>query len=442
VIDRRRLTERVSLQTVRIELKRAILPVVTLLVGFAVAGAAGYYILTNINGGIGSTHTMKFEVADATGVVPGRAEVRFYGIEAGIVTDVNLVHGHAVLTATVADKFGPVYKNAYAEVRPNTALQDMYLDIVNRGTQSAGRAGSNYMVPLSQTQSPVNLADVLNTFQPDVRTQLYNLLDQLGNGLADRGADLRRAFVLLAPFLKVAGNVSQQLAVRADLTKELVHNASVLTGTLASRSVELHTLIGNGTASLESLSTEGGAPLRAAIRDLPAFTETGIKTITAVGTLAPPLNHALTALEPVADHLSSGLSNLRALADSAEPAVVRLQKPVVKLVPLAQQLQPFASDLAGALTKLEPELPAVTNLTQDTADCTTQLNEFFNWDQSMAHYRDSLGPFVRGNAVFGFYTLPFLKQGGATYGYSNQCDGGAPIGGVPVPKYDGPPPAP
>ena len=67
----------------------------------------------------------------------------------------------------------------------------------------------------SQTQSPVNLADVLNTFQPDVRAQLYNMLDQLGNGLQDRGAYLRRAFALLAPFLQVAGNAAGQLAVSA-----------------------------------------------------------------------------------------------------------------------------------------------------------------------------------------------------------------------------------
>jgi len=442
MIDRNRLSERVTLATAKLEIKRAIMPLITLAIGFAVAGAAGYYILTNINGGIGSTHTMQFEVADATGVVPGRAEVRFYGIEAGLVTDVSLVHGHAVLTATVADKFGSVYKNAYAEVRPNTALQDMYLDIVNRGTASAGVAGTKYVVPLSQTQSPTNLADVLNAFQPDVRTQLYNMLDQLGNGLADRGADLRRAFVLLVPFLKVAGSVSEQLATRAELTKELVHNAAVLTGTLASRSTQLHQLVSDGTASLEALSTEGGAPLRQTITDIPGVARTGIAIINAIGKLTPPLSRAVTALEPVADHLHSGLSNLLALADSADPAVLKLQQPVKKLVPLADQLQPFSNDLAGALTQIKPQIRDVNNATQDLADCTLQDDEFFNWDTSMAHFTDALGPFVRGNPVFGFYTLPITKQSTTTYSAGKQCDGGEPIAGIPTPKYNGPAVAP
>jgi ABC-type transporter Mla subunit MlaD len=441
VIDRTRLTERINLSMVRIELRRAIAPLVILAVGFAVAAGAGYYIITNISGGIGSTHQMMFQVADATGVVPGRAEVRFYGIQAGEVTGVNLVHGRAVLTATVANKFGNVYKNATAAVRPNTALEDMYLDIVNRGTPSAGVAGPNYVIPLNQTTSPVNLADVLNTFQPDVRTQLYNMLDQLGNGLADRGADLRQAFTLLVPFLKIAGNVAGQLAVRADLTKQLVHNASVLSGTLASRSTQLHTLISDGTASLEALSTEGGAPLRQVIQDGPLFLRTGYATIAAVGNVATPLHNALVALRPVVANLDPGLHNLLTLANSAEPAVQKLQQPIRDLLPLADQLQPFSSDLSGALTQINPETPTLTKLTTDANDCKLNIQEFFTWDQSMAHTADSMGPFVRGNPVFAFYSMPLTKQSSSTYGYGPQCDGGAPIEGVPTPRYPGPAPA-
>src|SRR5205807_620419 len=153
-------------------------------------------------------------------------------------------------------------------------LQDMYLDIVDRGTPTAGKASSSYAVPLSQTQSPINVADVLNTFKPDVRTQLYTMFDQLGNGLQDRGADLRRAFVLLAPFLQIAGNVSKQLAVRATLTKQLIHNAGSLSTVLASRSTQLHELIIDGTSSLQALSTQGGAPLRETVRLLPRFPST------------------------------------------------------------------------------------------------------------------------------------------------------------------------
>jgi phospholipid/cholesterol/gamma-HCH transport system substrate-binding protein len=440
MINRDRLTEHVNLSTLRLELRRAIGPLVMLLIGFAATGGAGYYILQNINGGIGGTHTMKFEVANATGVVPGRAEVRFYGIEAGLVNDVRLVDGHAILTASVANKFGPVYRNAQAAVRPNTALQDMYLDIVNRGTRSAGVAGSGYTVPLSQTTSPTNLADVLNTFKPDVRTQLYNLIDQFGNGLADRGMDLRQAFIELAPFLQIAGNVSKQLAIRATLTKQLVHNASVLSTVLASRSTQLHQLVSAGTQTLQALSTQGGAPMRETISLLPRFTATAHAILEAITSLNPVLAVALHRLSPVVNDLPSGLSDLRALARSADPAVRKLQAPVVKLVPLSNQLQPFSSNLASSLTNISPQVGDVRTVAQDASNCIPWIDEFWNWDASMSKWHDDLGEMVRGDVHFGFYSTFLFKPKNYTYGY--QCAGGAPLGAQPTPKYNGPPPAP
>jgi ABC-type transporter Mla subunit MlaD len=439
MIDREMLTEHLTPSLLRLELKRAIKPLVVLAIGFATAVAAGVYILNNINGGLGSTHTMRFQVADATAVVPGRAEVRFYGIAAGRITGVSLEHGHAVLTAAVADKFGPVYRNAEAEVRPNTALQDMYLDIVNRGTPAAGRAGSSYVIPESQTHSPTNLAEVLNTFQPDVRAQLYNVIDQLGNGLADRGAALRRTFVLLAPFLNVAGNVSRQLAARSTLTRRLVHEASTLSSLLASRSTQLRELVSSGVDTLQSLSTDGGVPLHATIEQLPPTLSALTVFLTQADRLLPPLNRAAGALEPVAEQLPTSLTDLEQLGRSADPALRGLRAPVRQLVPLAAQLQPFAASLARSLGQIAPQVNDVNTATRDLADCIVPIQEFFNWDASMAKFHVDIGQQVRGNANFGFYSAG-VKQN--NYGYGSQCDSGAPLGGVPTPKYDGPPPAP
>lgn len=441
MIDRTRVTDRVNVQTLRLELRRALQPLIMLAVGFAVAIVAGYYIVQSINGGIGSTHQMRFEVADATGVVPGRAEVRFYGIHAGQISGAKVAHGRAIITVNVADKFGPVFRDATAAVRPNTALQDMYLDITSRGTRSAGVAGPNYVIPIDQTHSPSNLADVLNTFQPDVRTRMYDLIDQLGNGLADRGADLRQAFVLLAPFLRIAGNVSQQLAARTSLTKQLVHNTAQLSNVLASRSTELRQLVTQGTATLGALSTEGGAALRADIAQLPGMLHVTQTILNSADGLFPALDKTIGVLEPVANELPSGLTNLQNLAASANPAVVRLQRPVQQLVPLADQLQPFAANLAGALRQIRPQISTVDTATTDLADCTTELNEFFNWDASMSKWVDQQGPMVRGNGNFGFYTVPTVKD--RQYGYRKQCAPGAPpLGEEPTPKFNGPAPAP
>lgn len=441
MIDRHRLTERVSPSLLRLELKRATRPLVTIAIGVIAAMAAGAYILNELSGGAGGTHTMQFEVANATAVVPGRDQTRFLGIQAGTITNARLVHGGAVLTVTVANKFGPIYRNAQAELRPNTPLEDMYLDITSRGSKNAGLAGPKDIVPESLTQSPTNLADVLNLFQPDVRAQLNTMLNQFGNGLAGRGGDLRAAFVQLAPFLNIAGNVAGQLAERASLTKHLVSETSVLASVLASRTTQLHQLVTSGARTLESLAAEGGQPLQQTIDETPA-TLSAMQTFLAdLNPVLTPLNGAVNSLEPVAAELPAGLRNLKALAQSATPAVDKLQTPVRKLVPLADQLQPFSADLAAALTQIKPQVSAVNALTTDLADCTTQLNEFLNWDASMSSIRDvNLGQLLRGNAHVGFFSDVSANQ--PNYGSGSQCDGGEPIGAVPTPKYPGPPPAP
>lgn len=438
MIDRSRLTERVTASLFVLELKRAARPLLLLAIGFIAAAIAGDYVLNNINGGVGSTHMMKFEVADATGVVPGRAEVRFEGIEAGLVNNVQLIGGHAVLTASVANKFGPVYRNATAAVRPNTALQDMYLDILNRGTPTAGTAGPSYVVPLSQTQSPVNLSEVLDLFQPGVRAHLYDVLDQLGNGLQDRGADLRLAFVDFAPLLKIAGQISTQLAARTDDTKELVHQAAELSSIIAGRTRQLRQVVVSGTSALQAVSTDGGRPLEETIHELPPTLAALGPTLQDVNALLPNLNRAVTNLEPVADRLPSALPELKAFATSADPAVEALRVPVQKLVPLSDALKPFAADLSRTLGDISPQTGYVDRITQDVARCPKQIDEFFNWTQSVGKYYDAFGSYPRAAFSVGFYTLPMDDNRAQTHPIK-QCSGGSlPIGGIPTPLPPGP----
>jgi hypothetical protein len=82
----------------------------------------------------------------------------------------------------------------------------------------------------------------------------------------------------------------------------------------------------------------------------------------------------------------------------------------------------------------------VNAVTNDASKCTAQLNEFWNWDASMSKWHDNLGEMVRGDVHVGFFTIPDVKP--RNYVYGSQCDGSAPIGAVPTPKYNGPPPAP
>src|SRR5258708_36995155 len=95
-------------------------------------------------------------------------------------------------------KYAPLYNNAIIRVRPETPLDDMYVDIVSRGTPSAGRLGPNAILPAQRTQIPVDVSSVLDVFNADTRARVQASIDAPGQGLGTQGTSFRQAPVGLA----------------------------------------------------------------------------------------------------------------------------------------------------------------------------------------------------------------------------------------------------
>jgi ABC-type transporter Mla subunit MlaD len=357
--------------------------------------------------------------------VSGLDQVRFKGIPAGTITNVKLVGGHPVVTAQIQHQYGPIYQNAQAELRPNTALQDMYLDIVDRGTPSAGRA--QYAQPLRDTQTSVtvNIDDVLNTFRSDQRVQLRRLLDALGNGMRDRGAALRTAFVELVPLLRVAGRMSNQLAQRAPVMARLVHNMALLTTELGRRQSQIRTLLYAGSAVLTT-TQNSSSNLAATLHQMPPTMSAIQSSFGALRGVLPRVNTAVQSLYPVAAALPGALVAIRRLSAVADPAVQALQSPVGQLVPFARALVPLSSNLYRAIAALLPQLGTINHTSTDLVRCEKGIQGFFQWDASMSKFGDIRGPVPRGNLVLG--------AGTPNESPPQACTPGRPIGGaVPTP---------
>lgn len=427
--------ERDNRARLALEAKRGARPMVTIVIGLAVALVIGGYILANVSKTLLSkTREVSFVVNDATGVVKGADEVRLKGIPAGTITKVELHGGRAVLTAKIQKKYGRIYRDAHVQLRPNTALQDMYLNIVDRGHKSAGALDGSGPLPAGQTEVPVSINDVLGVFKAPVRTRLNTLLDQLGHGLEDRGARLRTAFAQFVPFVDDAARISQQLADRAPLVKRLVHNTAVLTDTIASRQDQLNTLIASGSKTLTTLKDSSGN-LGATLDALPPTLRAVDTSFTAVQGALPDVDAAVKALHPVAQQLPGALDDLRRLNRSAAPAVARLQTPVQKLVPLSAALRPVSHDLATAVDALQPQVPAINKLTRDLVLCQKGVIGFFQWNMSLGKYGDSRGPYPRGNLAVGAQSSSLLNDPDEFFGTS--CAPGRPIAGRPAKFSDG-----
>jgi ABC-type transporter Mla subunit MlaD len=433
---RDRLTDRLSRARLKLELKRAIKPLIVSIVGVVAALGCAFYILENVAQTVyRSNREIGFTVSDASGVVGGgRQELRFKGIPAGVIDGVQLEHGQAVIDASLYSSFGRVYRNAYAVLRPATALQEMYVDILDRGSANAGVATTSSPLPLSQTTTSVQPGDVLDAFSPNVRGNLATLLTQLGQGLSDRGQALDTAFVQAVPFLQLAARLSRQLTIRSHETSELVHNVGTLTGALAQRQQDLHTLVEKTGTTLRTLQ-DSSPGLSQTLAELPATLGGIDSSFAAVRGLLPSLNQALVTLGPVAGALPAGLHSVRRLTAVAEPAVRRLTPPVRQLVPLSQALRPLSVNLEQAVSLLEPQVPDLNHVVTSVAGCPVALQGFFQWTPSVTDMWGPDGPGVRGDFAFGLDNTELVQD--PNVDASPSCAAGEPTGGVPGPTLSG-----
>jgi phospholipid/cholesterol/gamma-HCH transport system substrate-binding protein len=377
----------------RVELRRARGPAVLLLLGIlAGLGAMGALIAReNVHLPWESEYTAQIAVSNATGVEPGLDEVRWAGIVVGRITGEKFVNGEPVITAQMrsSDLHGArLYKDAQVQLRPATPLSDMYLDVTSRGHASAGLLGSKQILQASQTQTPVNVADVLNTFSEPVRDRLQELLDELGTGLSPAGGQqLRYAYGDIASLLVAQKQLSDTIASRSSFVRLLVDDGRDLFTALNERNTELDGLVRHGSVTFSALGSESGA-LSRLIGELPGTLDQIHGSFGQLQTTLGVVRPALTDLLPTARALPTGLHSLKSFARAATPALKALNPAINALEPLAKNLPGTARALNASLTELEPQVPRLDTITAAILPCEFAVDKFFAYSLSTLKFNN------------------------------------------------------
>jgi virulence factor Mce-like protein len=412
-----------------LEVRRARGPFAIWLTLLVAAIAAGGLILYHLDLPWPWQSDYSFTVAasDTSGVVSGD-EVRIAGVDVGRVTGVSLQHGQPVIAATMGPQYGPIYRDARLALRPNTPLQDMYLDIENRGNRRAGALRDGIPLPVAQTQAAVQIGSVVDIFDAAVRPRVGAAIDALGDALGSQGANFRRGLTALAPFLQAARQLTSVLATRRVETAQLVHNLGLMTDELAGRDTQVRSLVSGGSVTLQRVASVESS-LSALIKQLPPTLSVLPGSFSAVRTAAAQLQPALSALLPTARALGPALASLRQLSPVADSALTALDRPLPGLTALLRTATPLSGRLARAFAELTPQAPRVNHITAAVIPCELAVDRFFNWTQSTTKYYDANGTIPRAAAVVGVGSVgntPPEKY--LTAGPS--CAAGAPAGGA------------
>jgi phospholipid/cholesterol/gamma-HCH transport system substrate-binding protein len=229
--------------------------------------------------------------------------VRIAGVEVGKVTKIERAHkgaNGAVVTMRIQDKGRPLHPDAHFKIRPRIFLEGNFFVDVSPGT-SGREVPDNHTFPVQQTDTPVQLDQVLTALQTDTREDLKTVLREYSSGLKGKGGKGFSASIKYwKPAYRDSAIVSEALLGQKehDLSG-YIDRSGVVAGALDRNRGQLKALITNFRQTAGAFAREN-QNLEAAIAELP---------------------RTLRAARPALDALNRSFPGLRGLARDLRPGV-------------------------------------------------------------------------------------------------------------------------
>jgi virulence factor Mce-like protein len=333
------------------------------------------------------TYRISAQVPSANALVPSN-EVRIGGVRVGLVEDVVPVQHEdgstsARLDLKLDDHVRELPEDSTVIVRSRSALGLKYLEI-NQGTSSEGIPEGATM-PLDRARpEPVEIDEVLNTFDEPTRLAIQRNLVEFGSAIAARGPALNEAIGKLAPALRrlqpvarVLANPRTQLARFFTALRDTAAEVAPVAETQARMFVVLNTTFG-------ALANVARPFIQETITRTPPTFDTAIRTMPRIRPFLRNTAGLFTDLAPGARALRRTAPDLADAAVVGVPALLEAPGFNRQLPPTAASLRRLndnATARAGIdqLTNFSNELsPTLRFITPAQATCFYGSLLFYN----------------------------------------------------------------
>jgi ABC-type transporter Mla subunit MlaD len=254
-----------------------------------------------------------------------KSPVRIAGVNVGEVVktgrykDTDL----AVVTLRINDNGQPIHRDATVKIRPRLFLEGNFYVDLKPGTPGTGKLDDRGLIPVSQTQTPVQLDQVLTALQTDSRASLQKTLKGLGAALN-------------------AKPTAEQDAEQSPSVRGL-SGAQALNKTLQT-----------SPQSLRHTAQVAGALLGPSPHDLSKTIHGLTRALTEVADRQQDVEDLLVGLDSTMGNFAAHSVALRATVRQLGPTALHAGQAFTQLDASLPASRRFARDLAGSL----PELPA------------------------------------------------------------------------------------
>src|SRR3954454_5918749 len=390
--------------------------------------AALVVVLLLLTNGFSGTYRVNAVFDQVNGLVKG-ADVKAGGVDVGTVEQISLGSDGLPHVAMDVDDDYRMHQGGTAEIRATSASGE-----VNRYVELAAGGGApladGATLGTGRTDQPVEIGDVLSTFDPKTRVAMRATLDGLERGTAGRGADLAKTLTYSGTALTDTADLVRQVNSDGEQVRTLVTDAHAILATLAQNPAAL----GETADRLGSVLGTSGARQAELART--------------AALLGPAIRSPRVAL----DRVDASIGTLRRLVHVARPGIAKLVpfskrlRPTLRAaVPTLAQAQSLIRTAPSEMQRLEPLLstaePALRTLGPVARSAGPILDEarvrtpdffsfFSNWADFTSDY-DANGHAAKVGIVFppaplntigpsdsepGHLEVPFLRTPGVLEG--------------------------
>jgi phospholipid/cholesterol/gamma-HCH transport system substrate-binding protein len=337
-----------------------------------VAAVVAVVLLVSDEGGESGGYKVRAVFDNGAFMVTGE-QVRVAGANVGTIESVDVsmpgqtvayrdgkpvsVPGKAIIVMDITDPgFQDFRSDASCQIRPQSLIGEKFIDCRTTeprapGTQPApplkkipsGQEGAGqYLLPLGSNGTSVD-PDLINDIQSLPYAQRFRLIfNELGAGLAGRGADLEVLVKRANPVLRDADRFFGILSAQRDQLAKLASDSDRILGPLARERAHVAGFFANSGAAAQA-SAERGAQLEESLRKLPTFlrefrqtmvsfkgfSDAATPVFTELGRAAPSLTDATRTLTPFSEATTVALKSLGETGAASGP-IFREADPVVR----------------------------------------------------------------------------------------------------------------
>jgi virulence factor Mce-like protein len=383
------------------------------IVGVLVAASA-FVVLAAGAGDDAGAYRVRAIFMNAFSVIPGE-DVKIAGVKVGKVESLSVTPDQRAAVVLRIDKpgFKDFRADATCQIRPQSLIGEKFVECAPtqprpEGAQlppplrkiSDGAGTGQVLLPVERTSKTVDLDLVNNTLRLPERQRLAIIINELGTGLAGRGADLRLAIRNADPALKATDQVLAILAGQNRTLAKLARDSDVVLAPLARDRRRVANFVVQAQTTAQA-TAERSEPLEQSIAELPAFLRELDVTMRRLGGLADQATPVLGDLGAVAPDVNRVVAQLGPFSQAATPALTSLGEATKVGQPALVKAKPVVDDLGGFATAAKPLSRNLSSLLTSlkTSGGIERLMDFFFYSVAGINGFDEDGHYLRAGLI-------------------------------------------